>query len=134
MDFMLKNRKPNMTYKINLSCRIYLFLLCFIVVVPAYSDDKKSTNANPNRPYNRPCTHDDYLNRQKLIESLKPAEIKILGYAEFDGKIIINIYGHFKNRVFAQFLAELKKQPEFDNVRFTGREWCDPKYITIIVE
>ncbi|MCI5137031.1 MAG: hypothetical protein D3922_01140 [Candidatus Electrothrix sp. AR1] len=133
MDLMLNNRKPNVTYKINLSCKIYLFFFVF-VVTPAYSNDKKITNAKPNNIYSRPCNHDDYLNRQKLIESLKPVEIKILGYAEFERKIIINIHGHFKYRAFAQFLTEIKKQPEFDNVRFLGREWCEPKYITIIVE
>ena len=39
-------------------------------------------NSNPTNTHSRPCNHDNYLNRQKLIESIKPAEIKILGYAE----------------------------------------------------
>ena len=111
-----------------------LFILLIICNVNCYSGEKVDSTLFSDHS----CNDKGYLHRQSVINNLIPETIEVMGMAEYNNMIIVNMKGKFSNKTLADLLIEINNIPEVTDDSITiisQNEFCyNPRFVTLLIK
>lgn len=103
---MIKASQYRLEYSIRFICALFSFLYVFRATYCYSIDEFDLTLFN-----DQSCSDKGYTYRQSVVKGLIPDELEVIGIAEINKEIIINMKGDFSNKILADLLLKIKEIP-----------------------